>query len=203
MAEATKKRITPINVTQVEKSQICITKARKNGGIQPFWPMMVKTVENIKIDCLPNIVRSVNPLVSIVWLALLLSSACCCFLLVRNTMEQFYAHEVTTTVRLMFESKALFPTITFCNKNPFTSASAVKLLKQAGLLDQLRGNAKDNFNTYLRLEAYLNETRGYTLTYGERKRLTDLDDMLVGCTFQVGHTSPRNTTNTYTVKSGS
>ena len=50
--------------------------------------------------------------------------------LVTEAIFNFLDFEVTTTTRTIFELPALFPKITICNQNPFTSHYAVDFLKE-------------------------------------------------------------------------
>ena len=72
----------------------------------------------------------------------------------------------------MIEKQSVLPTITICNINPFKTKFAVDLLNEANLT-WTEEEQVDYSIVYLKLQAYLNRTRGYTLTPDEKLALAD------------------------------
>ena len=56
--------------------------------------------------------------------------------LLSEALLDFLNYEVTTTSRTIFEMPALFPKITICNQNPFTSEDAVNFLREVNKASQ-------------------------------------------------------------------
>lgn len=70
---------------------------------------------------IPNVVRSPRPSLKILWtLSTVVSAGFCCYLITQNIMS-YLNFDVTTTIRVKKETSSLFPTITLCNLNAFTT----------------------------------------------------------------------------------
>jgi hypothetical protein len=70
---------------------------------------------------IPNIVRTENWSVKILWsIFVLLSTAFCAFMVTRAVLD-YLKNDVVTKIRVYKEIPAEFPTITICNINPLTS----------------------------------------------------------------------------------
>ena len=79
----------------------------------------------------------------------------------------------------MNEQKAVLPTLTFCNLDPFTSIFAINLLAEAQLNKTIDDNPVDSWKIYLQLEDYLNVTRGHYLTDEEKLKLANFDQAVI------------------------
>jgi hypothetical protein len=62
-------------------------------------------------------------------LCVISSSGLCSFMIIELIMS-FFSFGVSTTSRTLYETPALFPKITICNINPFTTQYAMEFLKQ-------------------------------------------------------------------------
>ena len=133
-------------------------------------------VQLLKVDAVPNAVRSRHTLVCLAWLSVFVVSCGACAFLVAHAIRQYLASEVTTTIRYVTESQSVMPTLTLCNLNPFTSDFALSLLSAANL-SQSDANADaaqpvHYWRQFMLIQSYLNATRGYTLTDEEKLRLS-------------------------------
>ena len=63
------------------------------------------------------------------FLCVILSSGLCSYLIIELTMS-YLSYGASTTTRTLYETPALFPKITICNINPFTTKYALEFLKQ-------------------------------------------------------------------------
>ena len=139
----------------------------------------------VKVDALPNILRSHHVAFSIIWTILLLASASVCTVFITATFAEYSEHKVTTTTRLFSEQMPVFPTVTFCQMNAFRSDYGVDMLRAAKATYLVDGEPDNNYLAYLRVQAYVNETRGSLMTDKEKFMLGgSLDTVLVSCTFQ-------------------
>ena len=50
--------------------------------------------------------------------------------LIRQLILSYLSFEVSTTTRTLYETPALFPKVTICNVNPFTTEYALEFLKE-------------------------------------------------------------------------
>ena len=149
-----------------------------------------ETVEHmkwLKMDGVPNILRSHYILLSLIWLLMLIGNAGVCTWLIVESFTQYSEHKVTTTTRYLSEQQSVFPTIVICNVNPFSTNAAVSFLKAAKIQTfngTTLGSIQGNYDIYVSVQKYLNSSRGYYMTDEEKMEMSDIDGMLYGCSFQ-------------------
>jgi hypothetical protein len=78
----------------------------------------------IKIIETPSI-----PLKVFLLACVIVSSGLCSYLIIELIMS-YLSYGVSTTSRTLYETPALFPKITICNANPFTTKYAIEFLKK-------------------------------------------------------------------------
>ena len=99
----------------------------------------------------------------------MLSSCACVFFVIKSTNE-YLKYPVAATTRLLQEQHSVFPTVTICQVNPFSTNYATKIMKEVGA------------NIMYDLEAYRNHTTGSYLSDEEKQKMSNFDDILVSCT---------------------
>ena len=116
--------------------------------------------------------------------------------MVISAVISYLSYDVTTTWRTLNEVPTLFPQITFCNWNQFTSADSIPLLRSINMqvnasidiFDQeqmslLDTKTKNSLISKI-YELALKKTLSSNFTDLERKKLAhSLDDMLLDCSF--------------------
>lgn len=99
---------------------------------------------------IPKIIGSQTSSLKILWFfCTIISAGLCCFLIAQNIIS-YFNYEVTTTFRFKNEISSLFPTITICNINFFTTEYAAKTL-----LSKIDSNASFNKSYFLWFNYYL------------------------------------------------
>ena len=68
------------------------------------------------------------------WLAVLLASTAATFWLISNSIIDYLKYEVVSQTNVAYEIPSLFPTITFCENDPFTSPEAQALFDEIALI---------------------------------------------------------------------
>jgi len=112
-------------------------------------------------------------------LAFVLASVGFVSYLIMQTMLTFLEYNVSTTSRTIYEMPTLFPKVTFCNLNDFTTEYAYNLT-QMGVYD------------------------GEFLSANERQMIVhNLDDILIGCLFNNVHCDSANFAWSYDAVYGS
>lgn len=108
---------------------------------------------------------STRGIIKCLWIACLLGTCSLCAYFVIEALIEFFKYEVTTNARTYFEMTSLFPKITYCNKNPFTTKYAY---------DTAGAMTLDNFVYHINSK----------LSDAEKKKLHHrLEDILIDCTF--------------------
>ena len=138
---------------------------------------------SLHVDAWTNILRAEYFFLKIVWSTIFFVNASLCAWFILGTFQEWNSNHVSTVLRIHSEAHSIFPSVTFCNSNPFTSDYAVSLLQQANVT-RLYGDPHDNFLAYLKIQQHLNNTRGSYLNITEKQALSDLKHMLISCSFQ-------------------
>lgn len=69
-----------------------------------------------------------NNIIAFFWvLGLLLATSACSFFVI-YALTEYYSYGVISNTRVYYEATSLFPKVTFCNLNPFTTKYAYELL---------------------------------------------------------------------------
>jgi hypothetical protein len=126
----------------------------------------------------PNIFRSPHLSIRILWSISFLTSSILCFLLVYKSTTEYFNFDVVTKVRVIEESPTLFPVVTICNKNPFLTNEAAKLIEstyfsymnESGQLN--KSNLSSFKSDYLLLRPVTNKAKliAYNPDYGDRNK---------------------------------
>ena len=125
----------------------------------------------IKIDGLEHISRSEYLASKFAWLLVLVTCGSTCIYLTIGSINEYLSYHVITTNRYLRESSAVFPTVTICPINTFSTEYAYELLAKA---KATRINS---------IEYYMKNTTGSYLTDEQKQRMSDFDKILISCTF--------------------
>ena len=140
-----------------------------------------------------RIFTSKNMLITVMWVVFLVG---CCGLFAYMailSLLNYSLHEVTTKIRTIYERPTLFPTITICNKNLYTTDYALEQLRND--IDSYHLPNLFNYTELLKLNFYdrKNLISGILYTFSdkigiysesEKKKLGHtIDDMLIECIF--------------------
>jgi hypothetical protein len=79
---------------------------------------------------LSNIYQSKSRLNQLLWILMVILSSCVCIYFIIISLTDYFSYSVTTETRILNEHHSLFPVVTICNKNIFTSDESVEYLKQ-------------------------------------------------------------------------
>ena len=88
---------------------------------------------------LPNIVRTNRLSIKLLWTICLLASVGACIYMVYKSVNDYYSYGVVTQIQVINENSPLFPTITICNINPFSSIYGQNLIEKV-TMEQLGVN---------------------------------------------------------------
>ena len=116
--------------------------------------------------------------------------------LVGETVVGYYEYEVFTTTRTIFETSVLYPKITICNNNPFTTEYALDFLRKVNQNcrpdvdifdhDQMKKlNASEKIKVFEQIVWFARtKMNSPSFSDADRKKLGhDLNDILLRCTF--------------------
>ena len=98
-------------------------------------------LSNSTVHAVPNITRTKNKLVIILWSIFLFFSTGICSYFILDSIFEYYEYNTNTKIETIFESSSEFPEITVCNLNIFTTPYAFEFLNNLS-----RENQIDIFN---------------------------------------------------------
>ena len=90
--------------------------------------------QSVTYHCFPKIFKeNIHISVRLIWAMVFFSFLCFTFFVLIQNIITYFEYNVTTNVQLIFERPALFPTVTICNSNPFTTKLAENVTKSVSL----------------------------------------------------------------------
>ena len=137
--------------------------------------VLMAHLNSLRVDGVSNVLRAPHLCLRVMWSLVLAVSTCACAVLIVRSIQTYAAYQVTTTTRLIIEQRSLFPTITICSNNPLATDYAASLFVAA--------NVTDDANNIFALETHALNTTGAYLSAAQIERMSNLDAMLVSCTF--------------------
>ena len=163
-----------------------------------FFEHFFTQLRHVKIDFVEKIFFSAHHcFVKLAWTSALAALTSCCVYLIVGSVSNYLQYNVTTTYRLISEQQqqgVAFPSVYFCDSNPFNSAMASQLLGNLDLqrliasvlvineMDFLLNLARYNY-IMIALQAQIKQMTGSYMSNQNEQSFSELDRMLVGCRF--------------------
>jgi hypothetical protein len=156
----------------------------KKDNLNYFNGFLKKTT----IHGLYNIKITKNIFLKTIWMISILVSTSLCGYSIMNSIDDYLSFEVMTKIREINEVKSIFPTISICNRNMFTSKYAFEYLKNYSESKNLKETLIEPEFDILRSNSFLRNAMSNFLYFEKnienRKRLShSLKEILISCTF--------------------
>ena len=135
-----------------------------------------ESLQQIKIDGLPNIIRSRFLAIKIAWIFIVMASASACLVLTVYTVQDYLRYQVLTTYRIVNEQSSVFPTVIICNLNALNTPQAAALFAAA--------NQTDDASSLWTLDAYVKRTTGSYMNMSQKAALSSFDSVIIKCSFK-------------------
>ena len=105
------------------------SKANRRAHYAQIKALLRETLTNEAVQGFLKIFFASHLAVKLFWtLSLLVANGLCAYLVVQTVLA-YFSYGVSTTSRVINENPALFPKITICNNNQFTTAYSVEFIK--------------------------------------------------------------------------
>ena len=163
-----------------------------------FAEYLHNTARYIKIDAAHRLVEQLHFMRKLFWLVALMVGSSLCMVLIVRAFNEYARYQVSTTYRLVGEPHAVFPSVSICNMNQFTSKYAsqfVSYLNTLAPLPKVVAISKQNFSSldaatgllgylviYYRVEAINMHKSGSYMSNAQIAAMSDLQSILVDCT---------------------
>ena len=143
-----------------------------------------RRTQSMHLDGLPNALRSEFRSVKLMWLLMFTTSVSVCLFFIVNSTLRFLRFQVITSYRLQSEYRTTFPMVTVCNLNPLNSEYYLQLYKEANVANLTILSYLRDYEILVSLENYSKRTTGRFLSAEQKRRLSDMDGLVISCTFQ-------------------
>ena len=157
---------------------------------------LLKHLRNETLKMLIRIVNSPNKLTKIYLLILFITATTFSSYLVINSILSYLEYPVLSTTRTLYERPSVFPKITICNVNQFTTKESIDFLKQVNKeynssIDIFNAEHLKNLTFAQKQDLFGNiilnanyKMNSNNLTVADKKKFAHgMKDMLIGCKF--------------------
>ena len=93
-------------------------------------PIIIKSLESSSIHAVPNIIRNDNLIIKFIWFLCFIISTSVCVWFIIIGLNDFFKFDVTTKIDVVYKSEIIFPVISICNLNQFTTSYSKNILKK-------------------------------------------------------------------------
>ena len=142
---------------------------------------------------LPNISRTHNLAIRLLWITCTLISAGLCAFMIISSVNEYFEYDVVTKIRVIDQVPLEFPTITICSLNPFESEFASEIFRNITLDEhKFDLNSNASLSSFPRFFNWLFITHlkalrdAYNPSFGDKNRKAlgfDLEKSLFYCSF--------------------
>ena len=131
------------------------------------------------VEGLSNLVRFDSSIYQLAWFSVYLLSSLLTVYLIAQSLLKYMKCQVNTTVRRKTVGELDFPKVTFCARNPLDSDSFLDMLNKTNATLE-----DDQYYVLLKFESYMKNKSGRYLSLAEKQNMSDLERMIVSCTFR-------------------
>ena len=144
------------------------------------------------IHGLPHYVKRQNWCIRIVWAVCFFASSVICSYMIATSLISYFEYETVTKAKHIYQLSTEFPTISFCNQNPFLTNSSFEFIESLLIKNGFftKGSSSDLFNNiFSRDLRFIHIFVGLILSssaYNDDFRRSfsyNLSDMLLSCTY--------------------
>lgn len=145
---------------------------------------------NSTIHAVPNIVREKNIIIKLMWITFFLLSSGLCAYLILESIFSYLEYKVSTVLRRKNEFKALFPTVTICSPNFFTTDYALEYYKNSTEISGLKDFSDLDQIFKVFILANFNDGK---ISLDEIKKFSyTKEDIILSCTFLSANCSAKS-----------
>jgi hypothetical protein len=132
------------------------------------------------IHAVPNMVKDNFLIVRLIWLVCFLTSTSFCAYFIILSIQEYFTYEVVTNIRLHNEMPFIFPMVTICNLNVFTTNFSRDILNDFDEYSNISDSLKLNqlSGRYKALVKALNANESYQKMLG-----SSLNETIISCVF--------------------
>jgi hypothetical protein len=186
-----------MNEIQTKPVEIKNTKKEEKDLRSKIIKEFIKdNLANSQTHGIPKIIKEENKLVKLMWIVCVIISAITCIALVTINIMDFLRFEVNSKIRVIHELPTIFPTVTICNKNMFTTDYSVQFLKELIAQHNLPNIFDYSENSTMKYLSPLNQSNeidsvlrlakqvAISLNETEKRKFSpDIDELLISCIF--------------------
>ena len=139
-----------------------------------------ESLESSSIHAIPNIIRNKNSIIKLIWFLCFIISTSVCIWFIINSINDFLKFEVTTKIDVVYQTEVIFPVVSICNLNPFTTSFSKEHFKKSyGISDER--NIVQNYYQAL-IQSRIDESNRHLLS-------KNIDEEILNCQFLLSNCS--------------
>ena len=106
--------------------------------------------QSVDINCYTKIMDyRPNYKIQFIWLVILLGSTGATFYFIAKSLIDYFGYEVVSKTNVVYEIPTQFPTVTFCDNNPFSTYEAQAYMESIGKINNISSDSSVVFLTQL------------------------------------------------------
>jgi hypothetical protein len=133
-------------------------------------------LESSSLILLPNVYKSNQKRLKIIWLLLSIFSASWCGWFMSRSIMDYFSYDVISKTEVRYETNLLLPVITICNLNALTTDYARDLIKSR--INTSYPSMSSQFMVYNRIKYNISKNLSDPYFFGKR-----LDEFIISCQF--------------------
>ena len=136
------------NVRAEDLEKIEMAPLRTNGkkNVSKFKETFLEWSKSVDINCYTKMLDyKGNLVVQFIWLLILLGSTGATFFLIDKSIMDYLKYDVVTQIQIVNEIPTPFPTITFCDNNPFSSKKAEEFMQNVSIINDVNDDSDTIF----------------------------------------------------------
>ena len=108
----------------IKNNRILLKRGRQHQLFDDYKSLLIEFGKSSTAHGIPNILRNKNWLILLIWLIFFSLSITFCLFTIISLIIKYREHKVFIKVHIDIEEKVYFPSVTFCNLNPFDRREA-------------------------------------------------------------------------------
>ena len=145
---------------------------------------IIEDLGSLTIHGIPNIAKSDGIISTSMWVLITLVSAGFSCYYIAQGISDFLGYDVTTKIRFINEQPAMFPSVTLCNVNPFTTQESLSFLNDALTNGGMVLNGTDPLSTENLIYQTLDFSSYLAVSNAMSPYFSDVDKQKLGFTLE-------------------
>jgi hypothetical protein len=118
------------NVSNNNDSSLSKCSTKQQTKWQEIKHVFLEWSKEANFDCYPKVFQKQHKALRAIWLILFLFFSCLTFWILYRNINEYFQYETVSKISIKHERYLMFPTVTFCDANPFTTKESEELFRE-------------------------------------------------------------------------